>query len=58
MMNNVLNKIYLYRFADNNAISNVTEYGSEAYPASQKFLHSQKTLLFTPFAAYPALHTL
>ncbi|XP_045176442.2 leucine-rich repeat-containing protein 15-like [Mercenaria mercenaria] len=45
-------------FADNNAISNVTEYGSEAFPTSQKFLYSQKRLTFTPFAAYPALHTL
>ncbi|XP_060555809.1 uncharacterized protein LOC132716530 [Ruditapes philippinarum] len=45
-------------YADNNAISNVTEYGSEAFPSSQKFLYSQKRLQFTPFAAYPALHTL
>ncbi|XP_053383664.1 slit homolog 1 protein-like [Mercenaria mercenaria] len=45
-------------FADNNGISNVTEYGSEAFPTSQKFLYSQKRLTFTPFAAYPALHTL
>lgn len=45
-------------YADNNAISNATEYGDEAFPTSQKYFWAQKEKLFTPFSTYTALHTL
>ncbi|XP_053385183.1 uncharacterized protein LOC123535929 [Mercenaria mercenaria] len=44
--------------ADNNAITNITEYGEEAFPTNQFFLHSQKSKTFTPFSALPALEYL
>ncbi|KAL4225039.1 hypothetical protein ACF0H5_015734 [Mactra antiquata] len=41
--------------ADNNLITNITEYGTEAFPASQYFLHARKQQAYTPFAAMPNL---
>ncbi|XP_052773067.1 uncharacterized protein LOC128211948 isoform X3 [Mya arenaria] len=39
--------------ADNNLISNLTEFGTEAFPTNQYFLHAQRFAAFTPFSATP-----
>ncbi|KAK3597612.1 hypothetical protein CHS0354_030159 [Potamilus streckersoni] len=49
-----LNTIY----ADYNWISDVVEYGEEAFPQNQRSIYERKKSTFTPFSTYPALQTL
>ncbi|XP_052242642.1 uncharacterized protein LOC127852727 [Dreissena polymorpha] len=44
--------------ADHNSIKNMTEFGTEAFPDNQYFLHAQKFAKFVPFSATPAVKIL
>ena len=46
------------RHADHNSIKNMTEFGTEAFPDNQYFLHAQKFAKFVPFSATPAVKIL